>query len=402
MIKSLIFACGLAIGCLMTVILPDLPCDSEDKKIAFKNLVPCRPGPWGEVYKRDVHIGLLDDEGSFWGGPQGPQAPSPTFAPSWVFPGYDEDRLRELFSRTDLDQASMKELFAFSTFDSAACVLMPSTELILNLSPTTRRILYEELAKYHQNKMQFTGYRWTIERFETGMGDLQQSTANLLRRLSYDIDGYRYFCDTGVLLSRIPDAIERRRVLIALMPSSCMVVRLRLDAGSDIDALSRYWGRGRDNISMFLRSRSRDVEGSLIDIVHLLPDVPRNLLYRYSIFEGKGHDCMWTSFNFMNEMVDERLSIEAYRKPYFRQNYHYVDVGDLRFGDIILLTTDSEYLVHSCVYIADDIVFTKNGDSRMRPWKLDTLANVREVYFRASIMLVARRNEGAEMPGVAP
>ena len=35
---------------------------------------------------------------------------------------------------------------------------------------------------------------------------------------------------------------------------------------------------------------------------------------------------------------------------------------------------------HSCVYLADDIVYTKNGRSRLSPWVLMKLEDVRELY----------------------
>ena len=36
--------------------------------------------------------------------------------------------------------------------------------------------------------------------------------------------------------------------------------------------------------------------------------------------------------------------------------------------------------VHSCVYIADDIVFTKNGENIVNPWMLSRLEEVQDVY----------------------
>lgn len=48
------------------------------------------------------------------------------------------------------------------------------------------------------------------------------------------------------------------------------------------------------------------------------------------------------------------------------------------FGDVIVFS-DPETLVpfHACVYLADRLIFTKNGQSLLRPWvlmRLDDLA----------------------------
>jgi hypothetical protein len=45
--------------------------------------------------------------------------------------------------------------------------------------------------------------------------------------------------------------------------------------------------------------------------------------------------------------------------------------GPSLFGDILVLTDpQTGKWLHACVYIADDIVYTKNGDDIIRPWIL--------------------------------
>ncbi len=36
--------------------------------------------------------------------------------------------------------------------------------------------------------------------------------------------------------------------------------------------------------------------------------------------------------------------------------------------------------IHSAVYIADDICFTKNGGTAVRPWMLSTISDLLEQY----------------------
>ena len=49
-------------------------------------------------------------------------------------------------------------------------------------------------------------------------------------------------------------------------------------------------------------------------------------------------------------------------------------------GDIVLYTVNGKQVVHSCVYIADDVVFTKNGANPMQPWVFMSMAELETVY----------------------
>jgi hypothetical protein len=50
---------------------------------------------------------------------------------------------------------------------------------------------------------------------------------------------------------------------------------------------------------------------------------------------------------------------------------------------------------HSCVYLADDIVYTKNGRSLLEPWVFMHLSEVRDIYGMhiASETVVYRRKK---------
>ena len=50
------------------------------------------------------------------------------------------------------------------------------------------------------------------------------------------------------------------------------------------------------------------------------------------------------------------------------------------FGDLIVLGSDAGEVVHMCVHIAEDIVFTKNGADIHQPWVLMRLSDVLAKY----------------------
>ncbi|MFM7354079.1 MAG: hypothetical protein ACKO1G_13865, partial [Microcystis aeruginosa] len=77
---------------------------------------------------------------------------------------------------------------------------------------------------------------------------------------------------------------------------------------------------------------------------------------------------------FNRGLPDDGLNDPAYVGTVLKDQYQPV-VGHPQFGDIVLLTLPDGSSIHSAVYIADNIVFTKNGpsltNSRTRPRKRD-------------------------------
>jgi len=57
-------------------------------------------------------------------------------------------------------------------------------------------------------------------------------------------------------------------------------------------------------------------------------------------------------------------------------------------GDIVLFSTASSTIpIHAAVYIADDLLFTKNGGVYWSPWMLTTLDELKKMYTRPSTFL---------------
>jgi hypothetical protein len=50
------------------------------------------------------------------------------------------------------------------------------------------------------------------------------------------------------------------------------------------------------------------------------------------------------------------------------------------YGDLILLVNQGSIAIHMCVYIADQVVFTKNGVDIHQPWVLMRLADMLRCY----------------------
>jgi hypothetical protein len=110
----------------------------------------------------------------------------------------------------------------------------------------------------------------------------------------------------------------------------------------------------------------------------------RKLLYTFPNethgLAGYFPDCHWTSLNFFNYDPLQRLAEPPLATAYTIENFTEVPTAS-QLGDVIFLMDKAKSnAYHSCVFIADDIVFTKNGRSRLSPWVLMKLGDVHELY----------------------
>jgi hypothetical protein len=90
-------------------------------------------------------------------------------------------------------------------------------------------------------------------------------------------------------------------------------------------------------------------------------------------------DCHWTAFNFFNTEPDNRFCDENEVVKALDNEYYRV-FGNLQLGDIVMFFIEGNRVIHSAVYIADDILFTKNGSIASRPWMLTTLEDMKGYY----------------------
>jgi hypothetical protein len=70
------------------------------------------------------------------------------------------------------------------------------------------------------------------------------------------------------------------------------------------------------------------------------------------------------------------------------------------YGDILFfLREDDGNAFHSCLFLADDLVFTKNGRNQLIPWIISTLKDVSSIYLASTpgtIQAYRRKDNFAE------
>src|SRR5207249_355553 len=86
-----------------------------------------------------------------------------------------------------------------------------------------------------------------------------------------------------------------------------------------------------------------------------------------------------TAFNFFKDSPDPPTTDGGYWKRKMDADYYPV-ASDPRYGDIVMLVKPDQTIIHSCVFLADDIVYTKNGANATVPWLLMTLPELLEAY----------------------
>lgn len=350
-----------------------------------------RVGPWGRLTHHRISI-----------------EPPEEFIPGdytppiirWTFTGTTAEQLEQLWieARLTADQRAVLADPRNRTITGSGIVIAPPNDLVLSLSPDARARIYTVLAGFPENATQREPFRFrsaAIDEWFEGSG-VAAEYVELTKRLVYRRNGTAFFCDYDLVLPRIRTTANRTLYLKTLARKSALLVSLHVDRATDIEELAEYWGRGRraKDVKPLLQSLARQPEPRTIDIVHLIPRFARSLLYTYPLPSDDpndaNRDCHWTAFNFYKEQPDERFTDIEFVKQTLQRDYYPV-AGEPQLGDVIMFVQPGGVVIHSCVYIADDIVFTKNGPSFAVPWQLAELDSVLSFYSVGPEPLEVRR-----------
>ena len=336
----------------------------------------CRPGPWGALAYYELVTQPPDD------------FISPSYfseaSTQWTFKDCLKPALNELLGKIELTQAQREAIDRGAECSAGQCVVKPGAELVLGLSPKARAQLYAVLAKFPENTAQADPFIFRAADIHEWLdqGGLAPSTVELVKRLLYPHEGRLLLSDCGLIMRQVADAEERLRLLRILFRRRAVFPRLRVTPDSDLTALTAYWGKGGGGVVVgpLLKSVPHVPEGVPIHVVLLLPNFARERLYTYplpsSVQQAGPYNCYWAALNFFNEPPDDRLGRpDAVRKALASDSYPVP--GSPTFGDVVLFSTPEHNIVHAAVYVADDILFTKNGPSAISPWLLMTQDEVR-------------------------
>ena len=99
--------------------------------------------------------------------------------------------------------------------------------------------------------------------------------------------------------------------------------------------------------------------------------------------------------NFFNTTPNTNFFDRAYTARVLQTDYVQIDRSP-SFGDVVALCSSKGEIFHTCIYIADNFVFTKNGVDPEQPWVLMKLADMLMLYYptdRAGHISFLRRRD---------
>lgn len=336
-----------------------------------------RPGPWGELQYSRI---LIEPPDEFVIADAEQKEPV-----RWFFPGYTLETLAALWQTAGLSAEQMAQLHPREIAPGVLAV-EPSADPVLGLSRESRTAIYSVLSAFTENPAQNEPFRFRADSAEEWFenSSLSPETLSLVKGLLYRRGTSLLFSDYAVVLPRIQSRTERQELIKTLARKATLLVKLRISPSSDLETISGYWGRGprRKAIHSLLESLAQRPGGMTLDIAHVLPKFARAHIFTYPAFDdtvGGARDCHWTALNFFNDVPDDRFVDVQVVKQTIETDY-VPAVDRPMFGDILVFSRPDGTVIHSCVFVADDIVFTKNGGSPVMPWILMNLSDVIAFY----------------------
>ena len=344
------------------------------------------PGPWGELLVSNIYLEAPDSVIEIAG--------KPDPVPRWTFPGLSASMVKDLLIQSGVELALVERLTSSSQLKSSGSeiVIYPKLEDLLQIKGDVRDKLYTEISKYPQNDY-YTDPVFILS------GDVEEWLAeatlnadqkNAVRQLVWHRGNALVFSNVGVLINYVTTAEEIKNTLRAITRCMSLVVNKKFPIKPEQrEAFLRYWiGNQPESPRMtFIKAVVKENDlNDTVDIMHFLPVIMREKLYTFpSLRDGvKGRlpDCHWTSLNFFNLTARDYYRNTSMAAIQLTQAYNQVS-APYRLGDVLCYTDNGDGL-HTCVYIADNIVLTKNGENILAPWVLLTIEDVSKIYKRSA------------------
>lgn len=310
---------------------------------------------------------------------------------SWAVPLSEEEAFRKLLESLPLSEPHRRALFSSNNLGvgDGLYVIFPPAEVLEALDPKARATLYGYLERFPEN-----GDIQAPVRIRSGSVDewahgttIRPELVEKIRAMSYFRGDLLVFADFPYLLSLAESEAEARLLQKHSSRVRSMVISLNSKEGLNVSEIMPYWTTGlglrRKEVELMLQAAIDTPEVTGFDLVHMLPPLPRKLLYTYPdssmAVEGVLPDCHWTTLNFFNYNPEPIYLDEFFAASRLLAGFEPVD-QPYRFGDALVFLTEEMNAYHSCIYIAADLVYTKNGRSLYAPWTMLHLKDVQSTY----------------------
>ena len=333
-----------------------------------------RSGAWGDLQEWDIRLEQPLEYAGF--------EKVTSTGPFWSFGTLSPQAVHDLLVNCGCSDAQATR-FLNSRIQGTGSVLIlkPDPDAVLSLSPEVRSKLYLALSQNPANRFQETPYyipNGDVDAMLNDRHDADRIAASLVKKLLYVRNGFTYFSDPEVVIKELKTDSLRSDFLKTLTSQKGVLARLLIRRNSDIDKPLNYWALSLHGVLMkdlrpLMEAEQRLPDGGSLSLVYLLPPLARDKLYSTPLppkdSESMLPDCHWTALNFFSTTPDPRMSDNDFASKYIMENFYEISAPGVA-GDLVLLLNKANRVVHSSVYLADDLVFTKNGSNYAQPWIL--------------------------------
>lgn len=338
--------------------------------------------PWGQLITRELDLEQPEEYVAY--------EVQTNKVETWTFEGMTPEAAKTVMQNAGLGAAEIARVMQPATmaYAGSSTVITPDKELVFSMPPATRAKLYAVLGQSAANELIHFPFCFPGNSFQTRLDKsrISPETFALLEKMLYPRGDALCFSDLPMLLHETPGDVDRLQLVKALSHQSALLIGIHVWPDSDIDKLMGYWtwpsGVRLLNVRPLLESLKRRPAGGSASILYFLPPFARARLYTYPLPSQPGDptmDCHWTTMNFFNEIPDNQFANPVYTVNYLRTNYYQI-AKPTAYGDRIFLLDKNGNAIHSAVYLADDIVFTKNGNNFAQPWMLMRLGDLMAEY----------------------
>jgi hypothetical protein len=336
------------------------------------------PGPWGNLEYYTIPLTCPPESLAY--------LRTPSQQVEWCFHASNQTELEADLLTAGLsgDEIGVILKGANILVDPELMRVFPSDEAILGMSYQTRGKLYQLLGQNPENRFHRRPLYIETENLSAWFdgSNIPRPVIEDIAKLAYPTPRGRgfFFADLPFTLRRTDSMKDERLLLSGLTRRQALIVRLRLSRETLTPEIADYWHAGYKNkaVMPLLDAVVQANDGGAIDIAHLLPATPRQHLNRFpdpsDAIDGRLPDWFWTCYNFFRFAPRDIYADSPERDPLIIQEFE-PTLPPLQFGDMVLLNSGSK-IIHGCIHIADDIVFTKNGADLFSPWVLMRLEDV--------------------------
>jgi len=379
-----VFVALLLAGCVLSFTFGRISSGRQTQAAPDLNAPGARilkSGPWGEI--ECVPMTITPPESLL------PVREWEAMQTHWLFKGFSREDLIKLLEAAELPAAEREQLLRPECLHvvPAGLDMTPPREIVASLSPQATKTLMEVLHRFPENAEPFMAFDApTIEKSLSECGASSQAMAQFKKMSSISGD-HLFLASLPCLMTELPNYEDRCRIARAITRENTLLLKIHVTPETDIKALTEYYGKGCWNADVKARfeSLSQIPGGVWANISLLLPPRPAGHLYAFPQPQSPANgpavvqDCFWTALNFLQNKSDPGFPYPEHFNAMLKSDYHQV-LTDPRYGDVVLLVETDGRIIHGAVFIADDVVYTKNGPTQFHPWILTTTDDLLREY----------------------